>query len=43
MLEAIIAQRCVDLAGQPDRIRSQTRFHWWPAPRPGSAIGLARG
>jgi hypothetical protein len=31
MLEAIIAQRCVDLAGQPDRIRSQTRFHWWPA------------
>lgn len=29
-LEAIISQRCVDLAGQPDRIKSQTRFHWWP-------------
>jgi DDE superfamily endonuclease len=29
-LEQIIARRCVDLAGMPDRIRSQTRFHWWP-------------
>ena len=29
-LEQIIAQRCVDLAGTPDRIRSQTRVHWWP-------------
>ena len=29
-LEHIIAQRCVDLAGMPDRIRSHTRFHWWP-------------
>jgi len=29
-LEQIIARRCVDLATMPDRIRSQTRFHWWP-------------
>ncbi len=29
-LEQIIAQRCVDLAGDPDRIKSQTKFHWWP-------------
>ena len=29
-LAQTIARRCVDLAGTPDRIRSQTRFHWWP-------------
>ncbi len=29
-LEHIIAKRCVDLAGDPERIKSQTRFHWWP-------------
>lgn len=34
-LEEIIAKRCVDLAGQPERIRSQTQFHWWPkTPKP---------
>ena len=34
-LEEIIAKRCVDLAGQPERIRSQTKFHWWPeTPKP---------
>lgn len=29
-LEEIIAKRCVDLASEPDRIKSQTKFHWWP-------------
>ena len=29
-LGQIIARRCIDLAGMPDQIRSQTRFHWWP-------------
>ena len=29
-LEQIIAQRCVNLAGQPDQISSQTQFHCWP-------------
>ncbi len=29
-LEHIIAKRCVDLAGDPERIKSQTKFHWWP-------------
>ena len=29
-LERIIAKRCVDLAGDPERIKSQTKFHWWP-------------
>lgn len=29
-LEQIVAQRCVDLAGMPDQIKSRTRFHWWP-------------
>jgi len=29
-LEHIIAKRCVDLAGNPERIKSQTKFHWWP-------------
>ena len=33
-LEQIIAGRCIYLAGQPDRIQSQTRFHWWPATPP---------
>ena len=29
-LEHIIAKRCVDLAGDPERIKFQTKFHWWP-------------
>jgi len=29
-LEHIIAKRRVDLAGNPERIKSQTKFHWWP-------------
>jgi len=29
-LETAIAQRCIDLAGASDRIRSQAEFHWWP-------------
>lgn len=29
-LEHIIAKRCVDLAGDPEWIKSQTKFHWWP-------------
>ena len=30
-LEKIVAKQCVDLANAPERIRSQTQFHWWPA------------
>lgn len=34
-LETIIAQRCVALTGDLDRIKSQAKFHWWPdAPAP---------
>ena len=29
-LEHIIAKRCIDLASDPERIKSQTKFHWWP-------------
>ena len=30
-LEKIVAKQCVDLANAPERIRSQTQFHWRPA------------
>lgn len=30
-LDAVIAARCVDLADDPQRVKSQTGFHWWPA------------
>ena len=30
-LEAILAQRCVVLQGQPEVIRAHTNFHWLPA------------
>jgi hypothetical protein len=29
-LDAVLAERCVLLAQQPDRVRAQTLFHWWP-------------
>ena len=29
-LDAILGDRCVALAAQPDRIRAHTHFHWWP-------------
>lgn len=29
-LEDAQAERCVALQARPDRIRSTTRFHWWP-------------
>ena len=29
-LEAVLAERCVELTEQPDRIRSLTLYHWWP-------------
>jgi transposase len=29
-LEDQMTARCRTLSGQPDLIRSQTRFHWWP-------------
>src|SRR3954466_7090815 len=30
-LDQVLAERCCDLANDPDRIRSSTQFHWWPA------------
>lgn len=29
-LEAALAERCVGLTEQPDRIRDLTLYHWWP-------------
>ena len=29
-LEAVVAARCVKLGNDPDLIRGQTGFHWWP-------------
>ncbi|AMY72314.1 hypothetical protein AKL17_3p0158 (plasmid) [Frigidibacter mobilis] len=29
-LDAAVAAQCVALSTQPDRIRRQTNFHWWP-------------
>jgi len=29
-LDAVLGDRCADLAEQPDRIRAYTLFHWWP-------------
>ena len=31
-LDAKIAQQCVALAEEPERIQSGTGFHWWPKP-----------
>jgi transposase len=30
-LDQVLGERCCDLADDHDRIRSSTRFHWWPA------------
>jgi transposase len=30
-LDEIVARCCLTLADDPDRIRAQTLFHWWPA------------
>jgi hypothetical protein len=29
-LDAVVAERCVALANDPDLIRGQAGFHWWP-------------
>ena len=29
-LEAVLAERCVALTEQPERIRDVTLYHWWP-------------
>jgi hypothetical protein len=29
-LDAVLADRCVHLAQQPERVRAHTLFHWWP-------------
>ncbi len=29
-LEDALVERCVALRGQPETIRSYTRYHWWP-------------
>jgi len=29
-LDAVVATQCVTLANDPDLIRGQTGFHWWP-------------
>lgn len=29
-LEEALVERCVALCGQPEIIRSYTRYHWWP-------------
>ena len=35
-LDAVLAAQCVRLTEQPERVRAQTLFHWWPrlAPMP---------
>ncbi len=30
-LDDVVARRCLSLADDPDRIRAETLFHWWPA------------
>lgn len=30
-LEAVLAERCVALTEEPERIRSLTLYHWWPS------------
>jgi transposase len=30
-LDDALAERCCGLANDPDRIKSSTQFHWWPA------------
>jgi len=30
-LDEVLAERCCDLANDPDRVKSSTQFHWWPA------------
>ena len=39
-LDAVLADQCVRLAEQPERVRAQTLFHWWPrlAPLPEAFI-----
>ena len=32
-LEAVLVPRCQDLARQRRRLKSLTRYHWWPAER----------
>jgi hypothetical protein len=29
-LDRALADRCLALAGQPDPVKANTRFHWWP-------------
>lgn len=29
-LDEVVARRCLTLADDPDRIRAETLFHWWP-------------
>ena len=31
-LDAVVADQCVKLGNDPDLIRGQTGFHWWPKP-----------
>ena len=31
-LENKIANQCVALAGQPEKLKTRTGFHWWPKP-----------
>jgi hypothetical protein len=31
-LDRAVAERCLALIDQPDRIRDSTLFHWWPCP-----------
>ncbi len=35
-LDAVLGDRCVQLAEQPELVRARTLFHWWPriAPMP---------
>jgi hypothetical protein len=29
-LDAVLGDRCADLADHPDQVRAYTLFHWWP-------------
>jgi transposase len=33
-LDEALAERCRTLSAQPDRIKAQTHFSWWPEPHP---------
>src|SRR5688572_21882101 len=33
-LDTALAEQCVRLAEQPERVRAQTCFHWWPRTLP---------